>query len=79
MMTHFECDFEEFFLPPRRTSASAAAPMRIVCFSTHSYDRESLQRFNAEGLFAHDIVFLESKLNEQTVRPLPLRADAHRS
>lgn len=47
--------------------------MRIVCFSTHSYDRESLQRFNAEGLFAHDIVFLESKLNEQTVRPPHLR------
>lgn len=43
--------------------------MRIVCFSTHSYDRDSLQRFNAEGLFAHDIVFLEAKLTEHTVRP----------
>lgn len=49
--------------------------MRIVCFSTHSYDRDSLQRFNAEGLFAHDIVFLEAKLTEHTV----LREDTQRA
>ena len=45
----------------------ALGSMRIICFSTHSYDRDSFERFNREGLFAHEIVFLEPKLNSQTV------------
>ena len=40
--------------------------MRVAVFSTKSYDREFLQAANRDG--QHELLFLESRLSEQTVR-----------
>lgn len=40
--------------------------MRVAVFSTKSYDREFLQAANRDG--QHELLFLEPRLNEQTVR-----------
>lgn len=48
--------------------ATTTAAMRIACFGTKPYDRESFEKFNAEGKFGHQITYFEARLTEQTVR-----------
>lgn len=57
----------EFFEEPFIRNPTTAA-MRIACFGTKPYDRESFEKFNAEGKFGHQITYFEARLTEQTVR-----------
>ncbi len=44
--------------------------MKIAFFGTKGYDREFFEKFNAEGLFNHQVTYFEARLNEQTVSSL---------
>lgn len=41
--------------------------MKIAIFSSKSYDRQSLERYNAP--FGHELTFFEPRLSPETVIP----------